>query len=292
MVSIVVVHYNTYDLTYACVASCFQFIPEETFEIILVNNGSDEKPLDQLLEAFPSVKYVDAAGNIGFSKGNNLGIQSAEGDFILLLNSDCELKEDSVSEAVKVLETNNDIAIITTRLEFENGIPQNNYQSFPSISGDLLELSRFFKLMNQNKYASNYENRLLDPSENHFCDWVWGAFFMFRKSDLTQLENQQLSDRFFMYGEDTEWCWQFKQLNKRCFYLSSSVTIHHMGQSNFGDSSKKWKTIIGNEILTVRKFRGSFYTFFFRSIRGLKYMLTFRKQNWFFTKLYLFQSFK
>lgn len=273
MVSIIIVHYNTFDLTYACVASCHTFIQSD-FEIILVDNGSSEKSLDELLNKFPDTKYIDADGNIGFSKGNNLGIQKAQGEYILLLNSDCELTEDSITKSVNCLSSHPEVGVLTCALTFADGTRQNNYQSFPSIAGDWLEGFRLFKLMNKNKFASSYENRLLDPTKDHYCNWVWGAFFLFRKSDLDQLKKKQLSDRFFMYGEDMEWCWQFAEIGKRCYYFSGTTAIHHMGQSSFGSNNKKWKTIIGNEIKTVRHFKGRFYTFFFRIMRIIKYLFS------------------
>ena len=273
MVSIIIVHYNTFDLTFACVASCYKHIVSD-FEIILVDNGSSEKSLDELLTTFQRVKYVDAGGNIGFAKGNNLGIQAAKGEYILLLNSDCELTEDSITPSINYLKTHNEIGVLTCSLSFADGVKQNNFQSFPSIAGDLLEATRLFKLMNKEKFAAKYENRLLDSSKNRYCDWVWGAFFLFRKTDLLQLQKKQLSDRFFMYGEDMEWCWQFAELGKKTFYFAETVVVHHMGQSNFGSNNKKWRTIIRNEIQTVRYFKGNFYTFFFRVIRALKYLFS------------------
>ena len=272
VVSIIIVHYNTFDLTKACIASCMKHVASP-FEIILVDNGSEEKPLDGILAEFPDVKYIDAGGNIGFAKGNNLGIKEAKGEFILLLNSDCELTEDSVTKSVDQLRKMPDVGVLTCSLSFPDGEKQNNYQSFPSVSGDLLEMTRLFKL-NKQRFASKYENRLLDSRENHYCDWVWGAFFLFRKSDLELLKEKQLNTSFFMYGEDMEWCWQFAKIGKRSYYFSETTVIHHMGKSNFGNNEKKWKTIIGNEIQTVRYFKGPFYTFFFRFFRSCKYYLS------------------
>ena len=293
MISIIIVHYNTFDLTFACVASCHEFIRSD-FEIILVDNGSGEKSLDGLLKTFPDTKYIDANGNVGFSKGNNLGIQKAKGEYILLLNSDCELIEDSVTKSVNCLSNHPDVGVLTCTLTFADGIRQNNFQSFPSIAGDWLEGSRLFKLIDKTKFASSYENRLLDPTKDHYCNWVWGAFFLFRKSDLDLLKEKHLSERFFMYGEDMEWCWQFAEIGKKAYYFSGTSVVHHMGQSNFGGNTKKWLTIVGNEIKTIRYFKGGLYTFFFRVFRGFKYSMTFRKpkENWYFVKLYFFRSYK
>lgn len=290
MVSILIVHYNTFDLTFACVASCYAHLQKEAFEVLLVNNGSEEKPLTELIAAFPDVQLIESGGNIGFAKGNNLGIAAAKGEFILLLNSDCELTSDVLTPLVQVLQQKSDVGVLTCQLRYADGVQQNNYQSFPSISGDVLEFTRLFKLMNREKYATRYENRLLDPNSNHYCDWVWGAFFLFRKADLMAFEHQQLSDRFFMYGEDMEWCWQFLQSEKRSYYCAEIAVVHHMGKSNFGTNTKKWDTIIGNEIRTIRQFKGRFYTFFFRFFRAVKYALSFQKpkENWYFVKRYLF----
>jgi GT2 family glycosyltransferase len=271
-VSIIIVHYNTYDLTQKCVASIYQFTPS-IFEIIIVNNSDIDKPIEELKNQFPEIQIVHPNENLGFAKGNNLGIQYANGEHILLLNSDTELTVNCIEPALKNLEENNKIGVVSIRLNYPNGNAQANCQSFPSITGEILEFTRLFKLLNRKWYAQKFQNSLLNLSESHFCDWVWGAFFLFRKNDLMKLKSQKLSDSYFMYGEDMEWCYQFKEIGLSCFYDSSLSIIHYVGQSEFGNDLKKNTVMIQNELTFIKKYKGSFYCFCLKILKGIKFRI-------------------
>lgn len=271
-VSIIIVHYNTYDLTQKCVASIYQFTPS-IFELIIVNNSDFDKPIEELKNQFPDIQIVHPKENIGFAKGNNFGIQHANGEHVLLLNSDTELTSNCIDPAIKNLEENNKIGVVSIRLNYPNGNAQANCQSFPTITGEILEFTRLFKLLNRKWYAQKFQNSLLNLSESHFCDWVWGTFFLFRKDDLMKLKSKKLSDSYFMYGEDMEWCYQFKEVGFSSFYDSSLSIIHHVGQSEFGNDFKKNKVMIQNELTFVKKYKGSFYCFCLRIVKSLKFRI-------------------
>src|SRR5712675_1513772 len=99
-ISIIIINYNTFNLTSNCIRSVIQFTRGLKYEIILVDNASTECDPENFLEEFPQVKLIKNKINGGFAYGNNEGIRQASGEFILLLNSDIVLQEDSVSKAV------------------------------------------------------------------------------------------------------------------------------------------------------------------------------------------------
>ena len=104
MVSIVIINYNTFQLTCQCIQSVIDLTGQVTYEIILVDNASSECDASLFKEKFPSITLVKNPDNSGFAKGNNLGIQHALGDIILLLNSDTYLTEDAVSKSELIQE--------------------------------------------------------------------------------------------------------------------------------------------------------------------------------------------
>src|SRR4051812_12404319 len=99
-VSIIIVNYNTFELTSDCIRSVIAFTIGLEYEIILVDNASTECAPEEFLKEFPAVQLVKSETNGGFAYGNNLGIQHASGTRILLLNSDTALTEDSISKSV------------------------------------------------------------------------------------------------------------------------------------------------------------------------------------------------
>src|ERR1700756_1714891 len=102
-VSIIIVNYNTFDLTCKCISTVIQCTKGIFYEIILVDNASVECDADLFLQKFPTIRLIKSTTNLGFTGGNNLGIENSGGKYILLLNSDTELTEDSISKCYDLI---------------------------------------------------------------------------------------------------------------------------------------------------------------------------------------------
>jgi GT2 family glycosyltransferase len=228
-VSIIIINYNTFAITCDCLKSVIESIKGVSYEIILVDNCSTEKLHTDFVEMFPQIKLIASDRNLGYSKGNNLGIENAKGEYILLLNNDTILKNDAVSIAKKFLDSNSNVAVAGARLEYPDGRVQHSCQRFPSIKYQLFELLRFQKIFpskRQTLFGSFFSYNSIA-----FPDWVWGTFFMFRRELLGKLPNSRLADDFFMYAEDTQWCLEFKRLGYRIAFVPDAIVVHLMGQS-------------------------------------------------------------
>lgn len=273
MVSIIIVNYNTYLYTEKCIYSIYNKTKGTSFEIILVNNSSADRNIQELKITFPGLIIIENSENLGFAKANNIGIKQAKGNYILLLNSDIELINDAISITKNILFQSRNIGVVSAQLQYPDGTLQPTCQSFPSIISELLETSRIHKLLNKNYIAKNHINSRLNLNKSNYCDWVWGTYFMFRKADLVKLPGNGLSEIFFMYGEDMEWCYQMKLAKLKSYYCAEAKVIHYMGQSAYGNNMKKNTAIIKNEILFLRKYKGASYSFVIRMLKGLKYLI-------------------
>lgn len=230
LVSIVIVNYNTFDLTCDCIASVKQFVSEGSYEIILVDNASTERSPQDFKVRFPEIVLIASAENLGFSKGNNLGIQKASGDFILLLNSDTVLANDAIGIVKQFLINHPDVAAASARLEYPDGRAQHNCQRFPSIKYSLFELFRLQKVF-QRQSGSILFGFFFDYNSVAYPDWIWGTFFMFRKSLLGLFDDNKLPDIFFMYVEDMQWCMEFRKRGFRVAFVPEARIIHYLGKS-------------------------------------------------------------
>ncbi len=230
--SIIIINYNTFDLTSRCISSVYENLKEDNFEIILVDNASVECNPDLFLEKFPTIHLIKSEANVGFSKGNNIGIKSAKYDTILLLNSDAFLTDSSTWEAVEYLQKNKNIAVITGQLQYPDGRVQHNCQSFPHVTKSIIEKLRLHKLLSKKKRGAFLQGFYFDYTQKGHPDWVWGAYFMFRKEKLEKLPHQQLNDDFFMYGEDMLWCFEFRKLGYEVVYFPQIKIIHLLGGSS------------------------------------------------------------
>jgi GT2 family glycosyltransferase len=271
--SIVIINYNTFSLTCQCVESIVKYTKGIRYEIIIVDNNSTEMPADKFLEVFPFIKLVKNSSNSGFASGNNLGILNSSGELILLLNSDTYLLEDSLSLTANKLLQNPSIGVIGCGMIYPDGVLQNSARRFRSIKWEMLDLFRPVLYMLKYKTRANLMlGKYFKSDFDTECDWLNGAFFMFRKELLTQLENKKLDERFFMYGEDHLWCWQIKQLGYKNFFFSTTKIVHINNASTSYEKRIKLLSIIYNHELEIMKERkgNGLYFFAFKCIYTLK----------------------
>lgn len=227
LVSIIIVNYDTYGITCDCIRSIYRFCTHNCFEVVVVDNASPTDNPDLFLKEFPEITLVKNKENGGFAKGNNLGIAAAKGDIILLLNSDTYVKEDSIGIAANYLAAHDDIGALSVRLTYPDGKLQHTARRFRSVRNELLDLCRpILKLLPYKKRANLMLNQYFHGDYNTYADWVSGAFMMFRKDILQKMPEKKLDERFFMYGEDQLWCYQFAQLGYKNFYLADTTVIH------------------------------------------------------------------
>lgn len=267
MVSVIIINYNTFQLTCDCIRSVQQATKDVAYEIVLVDNASTKDNPDDFLVHFPDIKLVKNPVNGGFAQGNTLGIQHAAGDIILLLNSDTILHDDCISKAVSFLQNcSHDIGVVSGHLTYADGKYQHNARAFRSIRNEVLDLLRpLLMLIPYRKRATLMLNQYFRGDFDTYCDWVSGAFFMFRKEILNDLPERKLDERFFMYGEDQLWCWQFLQAGYKCYFLSDAKLIHIANASTEpAKQLKLLKTMISHEleIMKCRKGASLYYYLF------------------------------
>ncbi len=231
-VSVIIINYNTYELTCSCIQSIIREAGNGyTYEIILVDNASTETDAENFLKQFPSIKLIKSTVNAGFARGNNLGIRQAEGEYILLLNSDTVLKNDAIGICLSFLRADASVAVVSGRLEYPDGHVQHNCQRFPSIGAKLFELFRLQKIFSRSVGSRMLFGSFFDHNTVAYPDWVWGTFFMFPRKLLERLPEHKLADTFFMYGEDTQWCMEFRNLGYRIGFDPAGRILHYGGKS-------------------------------------------------------------
>lgn len=265
--SIIIINYNTFQLTCNCIQSIKDKVRDLDYEIVLVDNASVERDPKHFKEIFSDILLVESATNTGFTGGNNLGIQHSTGDYILLLNSDTELLNNAPKICFDYMQEHPEVGMTTAQLVYPDGSIQHNTRKFRTIKWELLEVLPFYKLLPKEKK----ENLMLHHYFNHQrfaeADWVWGAFMMFPRKILKQLKGGKLSDDFFMYCEDVLWSWEFKQLGYKIHFIPHAKVMHiHKGSV----SKDKWllvrKTSIKNHAQFMKKFYPDWRWYVFAAI--------------------------
>ncbi len=235
MVSIIIVNFNTKDLTLACLTSIYKFSPKEEFEVIVIDNGSSDGSLEKLREN-RNITLIEADKNLGFAKGNNLGIKKAKGEYVLLLNSDTEVKKDSIQNLIDFAKRTPDAGAVASRLLNIDGSFQASIFRFPTVERAIKQywLGRKHIL---DKYVPEGES----PSEVEVA--VMASFLITPK---TLKEVGGLNEKYFMFFEDFDYCRQIKRKGMKIYYLPSSEVVHHHGASGrkLADSENQWRRLI------------------------------------------------
>ncbi|HEV8081394.1 MAG TPA: glycosyltransferase family 2 protein [Chitinophagaceae bacterium] len=253
--SIIIINYNTFQLTSNCIQSIKGKLHDLTYEIILVDNASSECDPNLFLEKFPQINLVASPTNTGFTGGNNIGISKAAGEYILLLNSDTELINNAPSICFDYMQQYPLAGMTTAQLTYPDGKLQYNCRRFRTIRWELLEIFPLYLLLPKKKKEQLMLHHYFDHKSIMKCDWVWGTYMFFPKKIISELKENKLADDFFMYVEDALWCWDLKNLGYEIHFLPEAKVMHiHKGSSSKDKMLSIRKTGIKNHAAFMKKY--------------------------------------
>lgn len=238
--SVIIVSYNTSALLLNCLnsllASLTEFLSENEYEVIVVDNGSDDDSIDVVKKHYPSFRLICNKDNSGFSVANNQGIKEAKGDIVLLLNSDTEVKKDSLQKMYKIIHEDNKIAVVGGMLRGKNGKIQPSVGFFPTLSKVFLWMTFIDDLPIISFLVKPYhvDNKSFYNSVRQ-VDWVSGACMMLNRQAINKVG--MLDEKIFMYGEEMEWCYRLKKSGYNIVYTNEAEILHLKGASGSGESA-------------------------------------------------------
>jgi len=239
MLSIIIVSYNTKKLLYQCLSSLFAREYPIPIETIVVDNDSQDGSAAMVRETFTKVRLIENKENVGFSRANNMGLEIARGDYILLLNSDTKVLGDALTNLVTFLDMHPDVAVVSGRIVYPDFSDQGVARTFPTplnaFFGRTTLLNRLFP---NNRFSRKYLLSRMHTSNTPFeVDWVSGACLMVRKKVLEEVG--LLDEKFFMYWEDADLCFRIKHKGWRIFCTPEAKVIHYEGKSTNRKSSNR-----------------------------------------------------
>jgi GT2 family glycosyltransferase len=236
-VSVVIVNWNTCQLLVQCLRSLSKTSFTRQLEVIVVDNASIDSSCSVVERDFPDVILIRNSDNLGFCKATNQGMEVASGNYLLLLNSDTVVEYDTIEKSVEFAEDNNEIGIIGCKLTYPDGSFQGSCFRFPGIWGSLsssLWLSKFFP--NSDIFnGERYGNR--EWTEPKDVDCVMGSFMLIKRKVVEGIGF--LDTDYFMYAEETDFCYRAKRTGWKIFYYPLVEIIHHHSgsQKNWNDTA-------------------------------------------------------
>jgi GT2 family glycosyltransferase len=246
--SIIIVSYNVEKLVLECIVSIYKYLNGTSFEIVLVDNHSADNIVDAISKQFPEVHLIKNTSNIGFSEANNQGIKVAKGDYILLLNPDTYLIDDSLKKILAYAKTLNNNTIIAPKLLNGDLSIQTSAWKDKGLAVMALELIRIF--------IDRYP--LKDYTAPQTVENVAGAAMLFPKSIVYRIG---YLDRELFWMEDFDFCYRLRQQGGRVMYFPESSIVHYGGKSSAQNLTIAYANANISKLKFYEKHSSSFRTF-------------------------------
>jgi N-acetylglucosaminyl-diphospho-decaprenol L-rhamnosyltransferase len=253
-VSILIVNYNSPELLPRLFASLEAAVREISHEVIFVDNASQLDCREAVMKLAPEVRFIQNAKNVGFGRANNQALALAKGDFVLLLNTDAFMCEDTVIKTHAYMVAHSDCGVLGVKLVGRDGSLQPSCRYFPTPLNIFLlrtGLQHWFP------WSVPVDDMGWNHSDIRECDWVPGCYYLVRREVINQVG--LFDPRYFLYCEEVDHCRAAKQRGWKVIYFPDTTVIHLGGESakTLGELSTSGQQIsalqLESELLYFRK---------------------------------------
>lgn len=227
-VSIIIVSYNVKKFLQLCLNSVFS--SNSDIEVIVVDNHSIDGTTDMIHSDYPEVRFYPQEENLGFGKACNIGLKEATGEYILFLNPDTVIQEDTIPSCLEFYQNADNPGIVGVKMVDGSGnyLPESK-RGFPDMMSSFWKMSGISNLLPKSRFFNQYYLGHLPRDKDNEVDILCGAFMFVEKKVLDAVGS--FDESFFMYGEDIDLSYRVQSAGFKNYYLASSTIIHYKGQS-------------------------------------------------------------
>ena len=250
--TVVIVNYNVKYFLEQVLLSVRNASKGIALETIVVDNNSVDDSVEMVRRKFPEVTLIVNKENVGFSKANNQAINLSKAPYVLLLNPDTVVEEDTFTKCLAFMETHHEVGGLGVKMIDGSGkfLPESK-RGFPTPFVAFCKTFGLSTLFPNSKLFNQYHLGYLSEHENHEVDVLAGAFMMLRKQVLDKIG--LLDEAFFMYGEDIDLSYRIKLAGYKNYYLSTARIIHYKGESTKKGSLNYVKVFYNAMIIFAKK---------------------------------------
>jgi GT2 family glycosyltransferase len=225
--SVVILNYNVRHFLELCLRSVKAAIKDIDAEIIVVDNNSLDDSCSMVKLLFPEVNLIENKDNCGFSKGNNIGVKVAKGEYLCILNPDTVVAEDTFVKALQFAESKSNLGIVGCQLLDGIGefLPESK-RHLPTVK------VAFLKLLGYSKF---YYTNTLKPNDIGKTDILVGAFMLLKQSVYNEVNG--FDEDYFMYGEDVDLSYKILKAGYSNYYFGKTSILHFKGESTLKDKT-------------------------------------------------------
>lgn len=232
VLSVVVLSWNTKDLTLACLRALAAESPRHPREVIVVDNGSDDGSADAIAAEHPDVVLIRNDDNRGYSGGNNQGARAARGTWLCLLNSDTEVRPGALDALVDFLEQHPEYGMAAPRLAHPDGSVQHACMAFPGLLTALCFDTVWGRFPPGRWVDDRYHMRSFDHLHDRDVDQPPGACCVVARDEYLQLGG--LDEELWLFFNDVDFCRRLWRSKRKIRYLAGAEVMHHVGASTRG----------------------------------------------------------
>jgi O-antigen biosynthesis protein len=228
--SVIIVNYNVKHFLEQCLFSVFRALKNIPSEVFVVDNNSVDGSVALIMEKFPEVKLIRNKTNTGFAVANNQALKQAQGKYMLLLNPDTVVQEDTFTKCLHFMEGHPDAGGLGIKMLDGKGnfLPESK-RGLPTPGVAFYKIFGLSRLFPNSKKFGQYHLTYLDKDKTHEVAVLSGAFMLIRKEALDK--TGLLDETFFMYGEDIDLSYRITQAGYKNYYFAGSSIIHYKGES-------------------------------------------------------------
>jgi GT2 family glycosyltransferase len=250
--SVVIVSYNVKYFLEQALNSVFKSITDFDFEVFVVDNASVDGSAAMVANSFPQVHLMENKDNVGFSRANNQAIRQSKAEYILLLNPDTIIREDTLQQVVTFMDHHANAGALGVKMIDGKGqfLPESK-RGFPSPDVAFFKMSGLSRLFPKSKLFGRYHLGFLSENETHEVDVLSGAFMLIRHSVLDQVG--LLDEDYFMYGEDIDLSYRIQKAGYKNYYFPHAPIVHFKGESTKKGSLNYVRVFYQAMIIFARK---------------------------------------
>ncbi|HEU4788926.1 MAG TPA: glycosyltransferase family 2 protein [Flavobacterium sp.] len=234
--SVIILNYNVRYFLELCVLSVESALKNIDSEIIVVDNNSQDDSCDMIKTRFPNVKLIQNSKNVGYPKGNNIGVAEAKGEYVCILNPDTVVAEDTFEKVLEFAQKQKNLGIVGVKLIDGSGnfLPESK-RGIPTPWVAFTKITSLYKLFPKSSFFNKYYAQHLSENQTGEVEILVGAFMVLKKELYEEVGG--FDEDCFMYSDDIDLSYMVLQIEKKNYYFHETAVIHYKGESTIKDGT-------------------------------------------------------
>jgi GT2 family glycosyltransferase len=234
--SVIILNYNVRYFLEQCVLSVENAIKTLDAEIIVIDNNSSDDSCEMMKQRFPHIKLIENKDNLGFPKGNNIGVAQAKGEYICILNPDTVVAEDAFEKIASFLAIIENVGIVGVKLIDGTGnfLPESK-RAIPTPWVAFTKITGLYKIFPKSRILGKYYAQHLSENETGKVDILVGAFMVMKRNLYNEIGG--FDENCFMYSDDIDLSYRVLKEGKSNYYFHETLVIHYKGESTVKDET-------------------------------------------------------